>query len=48
MLKNNFIEIERIVENAIEDNVMYKIKQYDAIHNIRYCFLKGTFKMSDG
>ena len=24
MLKNNFIEIERIAENKIEDNVMYK------------------------
>ena len=24
MLKHNFIEIERIEENSIEDNVMYK------------------------
>ena len=26
--ENNFIEIERISENEIEDNVMYKNKNY--------------------
>jgi len=30
MIKNNFIEIVRISENKIEDNVMYKNKNLDA------------------
>lgn len=29
MIKNNFIEIERLKENEIEDNVMYKNKEFN-------------------